>query len=130
MRLYDEPSESPIFAHHRVGGWLPNNHRVLKAWITKKINEVSKSKLPLLPVIEDFKNLIEGDPVLYMGFHQMFHQIPTRPPYNQQPDGKPQVSLVPGLTRVFSQSGADSGLSPHAGIIQQVYPRSTFLGGR
>lgn len=103
MRYDYEPDESPTLVLHRLGGWLPNRHRVLEAWITKKIEEVSKSKLPFLPVIEDFKNLIEGDPVIYMGFHQMFNQIPTKPPYNQQPDGKPQVSLVPGLTRVISQ---------------------------
>ena len=131
MGHHDEPGKSPILVPHRLGGWLPKNHRILEAWITKKIDEVSKNKLPLLPVMVDFKNLIERDPVIYMGFHQMFDQIPTKPPYNQQPDGKPQVracSLVSSVS--FLNSGADSRLSPHAGIIQQVYPRSAFLGGR
>ena len=128
---HGEPGKLPILVPHRLGGWLPKNHRVLEAWITKKIDEVSKNKLPLLPVMVDFKNLIEGDPVIYMGFHQMFDQIPTKPPHNQQPDGKPQVRAWSLISPVFFlNSGADSRLSPHAGIIQQVYPRSAFLGGR
>ena len=34
----------------------------------------------LLPVIEGFKNLIEGDPALYIRLHPMFDQVPTKPP--------------------------------------------------
>jgi len=127
MRPHDE---TPTLVPHRRGGWLPSNHHILEAWVTKKIDEVSKGKLPLLPVMEDFKNFIERDPVIYMGFHQMFDQIPTKPPYDQQPDGKPQVSFVFGLTRVFFKFGPGSGLSPHAGTVQQNYSRSAFLGGR
>jgi Phophatidylserine decarboxylase len=101
---YEEPGKAPILVPHRLGGWLPTNHRTLEAWLTKKIDEVSKHKLALLPVIEDFKELIEGNPIIYMGFHEMFDQVPTKPPYNKQPDGKPQVSLLFGFTRIFSQS--------------------------
>ena len=94
MSYHNKPDKAPILVRHRLGGWLPINHRILEAWLTIKIDTVSKGELPLLPVIEDFKNLIEGDPVIYMGFHQMFDQVPTKPPYDTQPDGKPQVSLI------------------------------------
>lgn len=26
-----------------------------------------------------------------MGFHEMFEQVPTKPPYDKDPTGKPQV---------------------------------------
>jgi len=129
MSYHNKPGKAPILVPHRLGGWLPINHRILEAWLTKKINAVSKDKLPLLPVIEDFKNLIEGDPVIYMGFHQMFDQVPTKPPYNNQPDGKPQVSLPPGLAVSFLNAGTGLRLSPYAGFVQQGYSRGPFLGG-
>jgi len=91
---YEEPGKTPILVPHRLGGWLPTNHRILEAWLTKKIDEVSKHKLALLPVIEDFKELIEGNPVIYMGFHEMFDQVPTKPPYNKQPDGNLKSEIM------------------------------------
>jgi phosphatidylserine decarboxylase len=45
----------------------------------------------LAPVVEEFKDLIEGDPQLYMLFTQMFQQVPQRPPFLHDPTGAPQV---------------------------------------
>jgi phosphatidylserine decarboxylase len=45
----------------------------------------------LHPVIEEFKALIESEAEIYMLFHQMFTQVPHKPPYDQDPTGKPQV---------------------------------------
>jgi phosphatidylserine decarboxylase len=50
--------------------------------------------VPFHPVIEEFKDFIERDPGIYMGFHQMFEQVPKKPPYDQDPTGKPQVCVV------------------------------------
>lgn len=84
---------------HRIGGWLPRDHRVLEEWLAKRIAEVetrwkTHADLPLHPVIQEFQDLIEGDPAVYMGFHQMFEQVPTKPPYNKDPTGKPQVRAL------------------------------------
>ncbi|KAG0633777.1 Phophatidylserine decarboxylase-domain-containing protein [Tuber brumale] len=43
------------------------------------------------PVIEEFKDLIENDPIIYMLFHQMFSQVPDKPRFNRDPNGNPQV---------------------------------------
>lgn len=51
----------------------------------KAINE------SLLPVIREFKDLIEDDPEIFMLFNQMFAQLPTEPPFLQDPSGKTQV---------------------------------------
>lgn len=83
--------------HHRVGGWLPADHRKFESWLAKKIDKVEHKQLdgtaePLHPVIQDFKDFIENDAIIYQGFHEMFTQVPTKPPYNNDPTGKPQVS--------------------------------------
>ena len=61
----------------------------------KKIaDEVSRSRdggEPLLDAVQEFKDFIERDPVIYMGFHQMCEQVPTVPPYVNDPTGQPQV---------------------------------------
>lgn len=81
---------------HRVGGWLPRDHRALEAWLAKQIAKVNDSiykDKEFSPVIQEFQNLIEQDPEIWMGFHQMFEQVPTKPPYNDDPTKKPQVSF-------------------------------------
>ena len=85
-----------IIVRHRLGGWLPQDHRLLQAWLDKKIayvTEPSRTGQAFLPVIQEFQTLIETDPQVWMGFHHMFEQVPTKPPYDNDPTGKPQVSV-------------------------------------
>jgi hypothetical protein len=45
------------------------------------------------PVIQEFRYLIEGDAEIYMGFNQMFDEIPKTQEYLMDPSGlRPQVS--------------------------------------
>ncbi|KAJ3575318.1 hypothetical protein NP233_g1174 [Leucocoprinus birnbaumii] len=46
---------------------------------------------PLHPVLVDIERTIEEDASLFMGFHQMFKQIPDEPKFHFDPTGKPQV---------------------------------------
>ncbi len=78
-------------APFRVGEWLPSDHETLTKWMTTLLREVDAEEKPLHPVIEDFKQFIENDPEIFMLFHQMFEQVPRKPPYNKDPTGKPQV---------------------------------------
>jgi phosphatidylserine decarboxylase len=81
--------------HHRLGGWLPQNHSILATWIDKRTVYCDAAEPELfLPVIRDFQKLIEGDGEIFMGFHRMFEQVPTKPPYNEDPTGKPQVRYI------------------------------------
>jgi Phophatidylserine decarboxylase len=45
------------------------------------------------PVIQEFQRVIEEDPILYLGFHQMFAQVPHEPRYDKDPNGDPQVCI-------------------------------------
>jgi len=47
----------------------------------------------LHPVIQEFQRVIEEDPILYLGFHQMFDQVPHEPLYDKDPNGDPQVCV-------------------------------------
>ena len=78
--------KEPIAHSHRttrrVGGWLPHSHVSLAAWIKETIAAAeAEARTRFSPVIEEFRLLIESDPVLYMYFTQMFQEQPSfRPP--------------------------------------------------
>ena len=76
---------------YQVGQWLPSDQKILNRWVKNLISETDADPRPLLPVIQEFKNLIESDPELIMLFTQMFEQVPKTPPFQNDPTGKPQV---------------------------------------
>ena len=63
-----------------VGEWLGVELDVSHKWLKDLIVNVVKNPKPFHPVIQEFKDLIEDDPQLYVLFHQMFEEVPTKPP--------------------------------------------------
>ncbi|WP_027185359.1 phosphatidylserine decarboxylase family protein [Desulfovibrio inopinatus] len=86
----DTPAASPPY---QVGKWLPSDQHTLDEWKAKLIQETEAETVqrPLLPVIRDFKRLIERDPQLFMLFTEMFNQVPRTPEYANDPTGSPQI---------------------------------------
>ena len=87
-------------APYRVGAWLPSDQKILDKWVGTLIEEVDGVEdidssdvieKPLHPEVQTLKDLIEKDPEINIYFHQMFSQVPKKPPYNKDPTGKPQV---------------------------------------
>jgi phosphatidylserine decarboxylase len=78
-------------APYRVGKWLPSDQAFLEKWLETIIQKTHSEKKALHPAIADFRDLIETDPQVFMLFHQMFEEVPRKPPYNKDPTGKPQV---------------------------------------
>ncbi|MBW2937848.1 phosphatidylserine decarboxylase family protein [Aureisphaera sp. CAU 1614] len=74
---------------YRVGEWLPSDVKFLQNWLKDLIVEVDNTPKEWHPVVEDLKNLIEGDAKLYMLFNLMFEQVPEK--YKHNPAGGPQV---------------------------------------
>ncbi|MBS1545387.1 MAG: phosphatidylserine decarboxylase family protein [Bacteroidetes bacterium] len=74
----------------RVGKWLPSDQEALEKWLGHMVLNIDL-EAPLLPVIQEFKELIEGNADLFMLFHLMFTQVPHKPPYHLNPEGQPQV---------------------------------------
>ena len=76
---------------NRFGEWLSSDQAFLDRWLATMIRKTHTEERALHPVIAEFQNLIEGDSQIFMLFHQMFEQVPRKPPYNKDPTGKPQV---------------------------------------
>ena len=75
----------------RVDNGLPTGQAAVEDWLRRLIAEAEAADKPLLPVVAAFQQLIEHDPEVYPLFNLMFEQVPHRPPYNQDPTGKPLV---------------------------------------
>ncbi len=107
---------------YNVGKWLPADQEVLDEWLRNLIEEVDGSEQVdgideidaveendgremqgLAPPVQQLKQLIEDDSEVNMFFHQMFVQVPFRPPYNKNPAGKPEVRNYRVMLRLFNR---------------------------
>ena len=89
-------------APYRVGEWLPSDHAFLNRWLEAMVEKTGAEPRPLHPVIADFQKLIESDAEIFMLFNQMFEQVPRRPPYDNDPTGKPQVRDYPHMLQLLN----------------------------
>jgi len=76
---------------HRIGDWLPKDHRVHQQWLNQKIQHVDNTPQELHPVIKEFKDLIENDTRFHLLFNSMFEQIPNKKPYKSNPADQYQI---------------------------------------
>ncbi len=97
-------AESPkVSSHYKVGQWLPSDQLFFDEWLTALVEGTESVDKPLLPVIQEFKDLIEGDPQLYMLFNQMFEQLPTSTFFSKDPTGKPQIKNYHQMLQVLNK---------------------------
>ncbi|KAJ7895570.1 phosphatidylserine decarboxylase family protein [Mycena olivaceomarginata] len=76
----------------KPGAWLPADHRVQHEWLYRQVDHVDKhGAKPLIPVLQEFKDLIERNARIYMFFTQMWDEIPRKPKYAMDPTGKRQI---------------------------------------
>ena len=70
----------------RRGGWLPGEQGDLEAWLAGHSARVAANgqHRPLHPVIEEFKALIDADPVVRMYLNQMVAQVPRGREYRKR----------------------------------------------
>ncbi|KAI0973533.1 Phophatidylserine decarboxylase-domain-containing protein [Xylaria arbuscula] len=102
----DIPSEHKL--NHR-GSWLPADHRIQHDWIEKHIAHLDKHPPKLLiPVVKEFKELIEGNTRIFMYFDQMWDEVPMKKPYYKDPTGKKQIRdyghMLAVLNHIFTQA--------------------------
>lgn len=82
---------APRSRPYRAGRWLPEDQAALDRWLAGTIREAARAKLPMHPAVQELKDLIESDAVLFMQFHRMFEQVPSTPAFRTTPVGSPQV---------------------------------------
>jgi phosphatidylserine decarboxylase len=73
----------------RLGGWLPGHPHELNRWLEDTIDDAENRRKPFHPVIDEFRSMIESDPVMSMYFAAMFEQQPRFPP----PPGSGDVKI-------------------------------------
>ncbi len=86
-----------------VGQWLPSDQSFFDQWLAKLVEGTESVDGSLLPVIQEFKELIEEDPQLYMLFNQMFDQVPNSKFFSKDPTGKPQIKNYHQLLQVLNR---------------------------
>lgn len=84
----------------RRAGWLPAEQENLEAWLAGHRERVAAKgeQVPLHPVIEEFRALIDGDPVVRMYLNQMIDQVPAGRQYRNR-----HLESVPQLLRLVSE---------------------------
>ncbi|KAI2643728.1 Phophatidylserine decarboxylase-domain-containing protein [Xylaria nigripes] len=100
------PEESRV---HRLGSWLPTDHRVQHDWMAKQIAHVDKhGPKKLTPALQEFKEFIEGNTRIYMYFSQMWNEVPRKKPYQTDPTGKRQIRdyrhMLAVLNHIFTKA--------------------------
>lgn len=72
-----------------VGGWLSSDPIVIEDWIVSLRKCNKDYPRPLIEPIQEFKDMVYGDPTLYANFQGMFaqaHQLKKRTPLKWQPE--------------------------------------------
>ena len=67
----------------RVGHWLPRQEAI-EGWLSGLVRRVeAKPSAPLSPVIAEFRELIDRDPVVRLYMTRMISEVPNTKPYRQ-----------------------------------------------
>ncbi len=84
----------------RRAGWLPDDQDDLEAWLRghRQRVEARGEQIALHPVIGEFQDLIDSDPVVRMYVHQMIAQVPASKPYRER-----HVKSVEQLLRLMNE---------------------------
>lgn len=60
-----------------IGGWMPESRHILDNWVDKQLEAVKdEPERDQHSVIKEFRDLIETNPEVYMGFHRIFDDLP------------------------------------------------------
>ncbi|HKI20337.1 MAG TPA: phophatidylserine decarboxylase associated domain-containing protein [Isosphaeraceae bacterium] len=79
----------PMSTTSRLGRWLPSSRDGLNVWMKNKVEEAENKKARFHPMVQEFRHMIESDPVMYMHFTQMFLEQPSFP----SPPGSGHIKL-------------------------------------
>ncbi|KAE8154096.1 phosphatidylserine decarboxylase family protein [Aspergillus avenaceus] len=87
---------------HRTGGWLTEDAKSVVRFVRKISSASKEAKLPLHPLIQDFKALVESTPSLRMYASAMLTEVPDKPPYINDPTGTKGVRDFTHLLHIFN----------------------------
>ena len=84
----------------RRAGWLPDDQDDLEAWLAghRERVEARGEQVVLHPVLVEFQELIDTDPVVRMYLNQMISQVPATKHYRKR-----HLESVPQLLRLINE---------------------------
>ncbi len=79
------PDQPEAVDTKRSAGWLPEQEE-LEAWLKghRERVEASGDQVVLHPVLEEFQELIDADPIVRLHLNQMIEQVPSTKAYDQR----------------------------------------------
>lgn len=87
----------------RVGGWLPQDHRILRSWLDETVAAVdAKPPQQMHASVEALQKTVEDDTRLRMLFDSMFAELPVKKPYFSDPVGHHQVRDFKHMCQVIN----------------------------
>ncbi len=104
----------------RRAGWLPQDHAALESWLTghwKRV-EARGEQVVLHPVLIEFQQLIDTDPVVRMYVHQMIAQVPRTKPYRKRHlhSVEQMICLINEVLTMAPEFGENAVVIPLAAI--------------
>src|SRR5437868_797068 len=82
--------------------WTPPHYYEANNYLATLVEEADANPKPLNRVLQELKELIEGDTILFMLFFLMFSEVPPKPPYNRDPTGRRQLRDYNHMLQVFN----------------------------
>jgi phosphatidylserine decarboxylase len=105
----------------RQAGWLPDAQDDLESWLAghRERVEARGEDVVLHPVIVEFQEFIDGDPVVRMYLNQMISQVPAAKPYSKRHlESVPQMlRLINEVLTMAPEFGEDSMVATPIGAI-------------
>lgn len=93
---------SGLESSSEIGKWQISDQKKMSEVVAAQLKENVAEDKPLMPVVQEFKQVIENDPELFMLFHQMFQQLPDKPEFKANATGDPQITNYHQMLQVFN----------------------------
>ncbi len=105
----------------RLAGWLPEDQDDLEAWLEGHRERVRRKgdQVELHPVVAEFQELIDTDPIVRMYMHQMIDQVPATKPYNERhlDSVEEMLRLINEVLQLAPEFGKNMVTTPLTGIL-------------
>jgi phosphatidylserine decarboxylase len=104
----------------RRAGWLPGDQEALEAWLAGHRERVEgKGKRELHPVVQEFAELLDREPVLRMYAERMIAEVPKNKPYTERhlQSVEQLLALIDEVLTMAPEYGDQSVTLPLAAIL-------------
>jgi phosphatidylserine decarboxylase len=105
----------------RQAGWLPEDQNDLESWLAGHAERVEArgEQIVLHPVLTEFQELIDTDPVVRMYMHQMIAQVPSTKPYSKRhlQSVKQMLRLINEVLTMAPEFGPAMAATPLGAIL-------------